>query len=272
MTIVDFVRILEVKRYSPRTIGTYASFLKTAEGQLKKPLSEVKDRELFDYVHSITKQKKLAYATQKQLVSALKLYYSELSGRKPALDLLLPKNMPAKLPVVLSQAEVNALLDAIDNLKHHCMVATLYSAGLRVSELLALRVNDIDSSRMVIEVRSGKGNKDRYLALSNRLLPLLRRYYLSYKPKAFLFEGQKGGQYSAASVNQVIKKSLKKAGIAKHATAHSLRHSYATHLLENGTDIRIIQQLLGHNDIKTTMVYTHVASPKLAAVPSPLDI
>ena len=245
--------------------------LRQAEGYFSKELCTVTEDELFKYVYHLIRHKELAWSTQKQLISALKLYYKEVCNESVHLDAILPARKPFKIPEVLSQQEVKRLLNGIENLKHRCILATMYSAGLRVGELLALRVADIDSDRMVIAVRGGKGDKDRYLPLAQNLLSLLRAYYKKYKPQDLLFEGQKGGQYSATSVNQILKKGLNRAGIKKNLSSHNLRHSYATHLLENGTDIRVIQELLGHNNIKTTMIYTHIAKPSLLNVTSPLD-
>ena len=151
------------------------------------------------------------------------------------------------------------------------MIALTYSSGLRIGELIDLKIKDIDSSRMIIHIKSAKGNKDRIIPLSEKLLVMLRIYYKEYNPKEYLFEGQKGGKYSTSSFGKLLKRAALKAKINKHITAHTLRHSYATHLLENGTDIRVIQKLLGHNSIKTTMLYTQVSTPTLLNVTSPFD-
>ncbi len=148
----------------------------------------------------------------------------------------------------------------------------LYSAGLRLGEVIELKVKDIDSKRMVIRITTAKGKKDRYVMLSNKLLSLLRDYYKEYRPKDYLFEGQKGDKYSARSIQAILKQALKKAKVTKKASVHTLRHSFATHLLESGTDIRIIQQLLGHNSIKTTQIYTQVSISKITEIKSPLDL
>ncbi len=272
MSIVDFGKILEVKRYSANTIKTYTTFLGQVERYFKRPLHSISEDELFRYVYKLIRHKRASCSTQKQLINALKLYYREMCKETINLDAILPDRKPFKIPEVLSQDEVGKLLTAIKNIKHRCIMATIYSAGLRVGELIELRVKDIDSARMLVAVRGGKGNKDRYLPLSQKLLVMLREYYRQFQPINFLFEGQKGGRYSATSVNQILKAGLKKVGIAKKLSSHNLRHSYATHLLENGVDIRVIQELLGHNSIKTTMIYTHIAKPSLLNVVSPLDL
>jgi len=163
------------------------------------------------------------------------------------------------------------MIHVLTNIKHKCIVSLLYSSGLRRSELIDLRLEDIDSARMMIHVRGAKGGKDRYTILSERSLTSLRLYYKEYKPKQFVFESPDGGQYSAASIRNVIAKAAKLARIRMRVTPHILRHSFATHLLESGIDIRYIQTLLGHNSSKTTEIYTHVAQYKLQGIKSPLD-
>ena len=177
-----------------------------------------------------------------------------------------------KLPVVCSKEEVLRIIAATNNLKHRCMISLLYSAGLRKNELLQLRITDINSNDKRIHVRGGKGKKDRYTLLSKTLLSDLRQYYKLYRPKDYLFEGKFGGQYTATSLGKVVKNTAKKAGIAKRVTPHTLRHSFATHLLESGVDIRYIQALLGHNSLKTTEIYTFVATKHLETIQNPLDI
>ena len=175
------------------------------------------------------------------------------------------------LPEVLSEEEVMRLLDAVNNLKHKCILMTIYSAGLRLSEVVGLRLQDIDSKRMKIFVKGAKGKKDRYTVLSRNLLHYLRAYYKKDKPKKWLFEGIMGGQYSMTTVRTIMHEAVDRAGIRKHATVHTLRHSFATHMLENGTDLRYIQSLLGHNSSKTTEIYTHITTKGLDRLVSPLD-
>lgn len=163
------------------------------------------------------------------------------------------------------------MIDKAPNIKHKCVLALLYSSGLRKSELLNLELKDIDSKRMLIQVRKGKGNKDRNTLLSENLLIDLRKYFLEWNPRKYLFEGQKGGMYSGKSIENIVKKAAKNAGVLKNVTPHTLRHSFATHLLEAGTNLRYIQSLLGHNSSRTTEIYTKVASSHLKAIKSPLD-
>ncbi|MFV0566527.1 MAG: tyrosine-type recombinase/integrase [Flavobacteriaceae bacterium] len=176
-----------------------------------------------------------------------------------------------KLPVVLSTDEVKQLLNANRNLKHKTLLCLIYSAGLRIGEAINLKASDIDSKRMLIFIRSAKGKKDRYTILSESFLTMLRDYYRTYRPKDYLFEGQDGGQYTASSAQKILKRAAWRIGLKKPITLHSLRHSFATHLLENGTDIRYIQTLLGHNSPKTTMIYTHVTEPSLRKIKNPFD-
>lgn len=163
------------------------------------------------------------------------------------------------------------MLNSIQNIKHKAILLLIYSAGLRLSEVIEMKLTDIDSKRMLIRIAQSKGKKDRYIMLSNKLLIILREYYKEYRPKEYLFEGQKGGKYSARSVQAIFKEALIKSNINKKASVHILRHSFATHLLEAGTDIRMIQQLLGHCSIKTTQIYTQVSSSNIAKVISPYD-
>lgn len=172
---------------------------------------------------------------------------------------------------MLSKEEVLAIIRHTNNIKHQCIVSLLYSAGLRRGELLNLKLTDVDSERMLIRVENGKGGKDRYTLLSKMLLQDLRQYYRIWKPKEYLFEGQSGGKYSGRSVGQLLAQAAQRAGIRKRVTPHMLRHSFATHLLENGTDLRYIQSLLGHSSSKTTEIYTHVAVNSFKSIKNPLD-
>jgi site-specific recombinase XerD len=171
----------------------------------------------------------------------------------------------------LSKEEVSLLIKTIDNIKHKSIIMLAYSGGLRLSELLNLRLNDIDYNRGVIRINAGKGKKDRITLLSKNFLLVLQEYLQIYQPKEYLFEGANGGKYSAASVQKTMRRAVAKAGIKKNATLHSLRHSFATHLLEQGTDLRYIQQLLGHESIKTTEIYTHITNKGLDKIENPLD-
>lgn len=206
-----------------------------------------------------------------QAINAIKFYYEvvlEMPNRFYAVE---RPRAEEKLPEILAKEEVLKIIEHTNNIKHRCIVSLLYSAGLRRGEVLNLKVRDIDSKRMVIKVSSGKGNKDRYTILSEKLLVDLRKYFLEWRPKEHLFEGPKGGKYSAESVVKIVKEASKKAGIQKKVTPHMLRHTFATHLLEGGTDLRYIQVLLGHKSTKTTEIYTHVATNIFFKIKNPLD-
>ena len=178
---------------------------------------------------------------------------------------------PFKLPSVLSLEDVESLLNSLENIKHKTMLALIYSVGLRRSELLNMTVKDLDSKRMMITIRGGKGNKDRVVPFSATILELLREYYKKHTPKTYLFEGQTGDRYSETSLQEIFHQAKSKAKINKNATLHTLRHSYATHLLEGGTNLRYIQEILGHKSPKTTQIYTHVSNEGIGRVASPIE-
>lgn len=198
-------------------------------------------------------------------------YYEKVLGGRRKFYFIERPQKERRLPVVLSEEEVVRLFEVTENLKHKCLLMLVYSAGLRISEALNLRIKDIDSQRMQVQVRNAKGGKDRHSLLSESLLPELREYFQLYQPKDYLFEGESGGAYSGRSAQSVLRQAVRKAKIRKRVTLHTLRHSFATHLLEKGTDLRYIQTLLGHNRSKTTEIYTHVSSKALGEIKSPLD-
>lgn len=268
----DYKKLLTIKRYSYRTIKAYSNALKDFLSYFPNMEAENINPDLIEnYINSLVYQKNISQAYQKILVGAIKLFYNELLRKNYKLNYLYPNRPERKLPVILDKTEVQLLLNSVENLKHKAILSMIYSAGLRLNEAIEMKVSDIDSSRMLIKIVKGKGKKDRYVMLSEKLLLLLREYYKEYKPKEYLFEGQKGGKYSTRSVQAIFKVALRKANIPKKASVHTLRHSFATHLLESGTDIRIIQQLLGHNSIKTTQIYTQVSNSNISKVKSPLD-
>ncbi|MBU6324245.1 MAG: tyrosine-type recombinase/integrase [Bacteroidetes bacterium] len=260
------------KRYSDNTLRVYTdaldSFLRFISG---KALTDLRQEDLIAYNNQYILARKLSSAYQNQVVNALKLFLrvNELA-QWPAESLPRPRG-EKKLPNVLSKQEVKRVLEALPNLKHRMMLSLIYACGLRRGELLNLQLSDIQSDRGLLLIRQAKGKKDRMVPLSNKLLESLRQYYVQYRPKRYLFEGQDGGQYSEKSIQLVFKQAVTKAGIAKPATLHWLRHSYATHLLESGTDLRYIQELLGHNSSRTTEIYTHVSEKNLQAIRSPFD-
>ena len=236
-----------------------------------KDITAISNDDLIDFNNNYILKNNFSSSFQNQVVNAVKLYFSAIQHKKIDVELIHRTRREKVLPNVLSKEEVKAILDAPYNLKHRAMLAMIYSCGLRRGELLSLTKFDIDSKRMVVIIRMAKGKKDRIVPLSPKILNLLRDYYKSYNPKEFLFEGQSGGKYSEKSLENVFKQSLFKARNKKPVTLHWLRHSYATHLLESGTDLRYIQDLLGHKSSKTTEIYTHVSTKNIQNIRSPFD-
>ncbi len=275
MAIIEvnkFSKLLNIKRYSKSTIAQYTSILRLYAVAFDiKDWKKLTDKDILNNAYLFITKKRLSYSSQKQFLSALYLFYKEMFNRILNLDALRPRKKPEYHPPVLSKKEVERLLNLTKNIKHRAMLSTIYALGLRSSELINLKIENIDSERNMVYIINAKGQKDRGVMFPNRLKTLLRAYYLEYKPKVYLFEGQKGGAYSARSLQVVMKQACKRANIKKKATAHTLRHSFATHLLENGTDIRIIQELLGHKSIKTTQIYLHISKATLKNVKSPFD-
>jgi integrase/recombinase XerD len=199
------------------------------------------------------------------------LFYGYCKGCKLDIEKVVYPKKDLKLPKVVSVQDIKMMIESCTNLKHKTMLMTLYGTGMRIGELLNLKIKDVDSKQGVINILSGKGRKDREVPLTSLLLKQLRRYYKTYRPKIYIFEGQYGGQYSAVSFHQVIKEACKKAGVKKNVSAHTFRHSYATHMLEMGIDLRYIQTLLGHKSTKTTEIYTHVSMAKMLQLKNPLE-
>lgn len=211
------------------------------------------------------------YSMMKQVLASVRFLYVEVLNQHINFNFNIKMKKPSRIPVVLSAEEVQRFLNSFSNLKHKAIFTLLYSAGLRVGELLGLKIRDIDSDRMQIRIHQGKGKKDRYSVLSEKVLALLREYAKEFCPKDYLFEGQVGGKYSASSIQALMRKHKQLCNIKKKATPHTLRHSFATHLLDNGTDTRFIQELLGHKHISTTQIYTHVSKRSMKDVKSPID-
>lgn len=273
VTIDRFCKLLEIKAYSQNTIDSYKTHLVTFSNLFQfSDWSELSDKDLLNNAYLQITKKNMAFNTQNQCLSALNLFYKEMFSREVRFQSLSVKRRPDHMPAVLSLIEIKSMLNRTSNIKHKAIIASIYALGLRSSELLNLKIADIDGSRNVVYIKNGKGKKDRIVMLSPKLKLQLREYFKKYQPKVFLFEGQKGGKYTQSSIQQVVKQAAKRANIRKAITAHTLRHSFATHLLENGTDIRIIQKLLGHKDIKTTQIYTRVSSAAIEKIKSPLDL
>ncbi|HPX06420.1 MAG TPA: tyrosine-type recombinase/integrase [Tenuifilaceae bacterium] len=264
---------LQHRRYSESSIKSYVSLAeKFLEHMGNKPVNELTNDDVVNYVYNHIVGKGYSFAHQNQTVSALKLFFSEVVKSKIEIDKIRRPRPEHKLPNVLSKEEVKRILAAPQNIKHRTMLSLIYACGLRRSELLELKPNSIDSKRNLLIIRQSKGNKDRIVPLSEKTIIMLRNYYKMYKPKEWLFEGQVAGeQYTATSLQKVLKHAVEQAGIRKPVTLHWLRHSYATHLLESGTDLRYIQEILGHKSSKTTEIYTHVSTQSIQKIKSPFD-
>ncbi|MCE1201752.1 MAG: site-specific integrase [Bacteroidia bacterium] len=269
----DFDRWLRHKRYSASTIKTYTGSLQSFLRWLgERSADSVGRDEVVAYVNEHIIANKLSFSYQNQVINSLKLFYGQVLYSRLDVGTLERPRREHKLPNVLSKAEVKAILEAPTNLKHRTMLSLIYACGLRRSELLNLKPQDVDSRRHLLIIRNAKGRKDRVVPISDKLIAMLRDYYKAYKPELWLFEGQKAGvPYSEESLAMVLKKALQLCKISKPVTLHWLRHSYATHLLEGGTDLRYIQELLGHKSSKTTEIYTHVSQKSLQQIRSPFD-
>jgi site-specific recombinase XerD len=267
-----YLQKLELKQYSINTAKTYISLFErfiNAHNTLK--LDEISEENIRTYLQ-IEIQNGRSGSYINQMVNCIKFYYEIVLGMPNRFYNIERPRTKKTLPKVISLEEVNALIEVTNNIKHKCIVSLLYGSGLRRAELLNLKLTDIDSKRMVIEVRNGKGGKDRLTILSDSVLKDLRTYFKQWKPKSYLFEGKVGSPYSGTSVGKIVKNAGQKAGIKKTVTPHMLRHSFATHLLENGTDLRYIQVLLGHNSTRTTEIYTHVAVNNIKTIKSPIEL
>ncbi len=265
-------RKLEVARYSANTIETYLNATKLFFQHFpKKEPKNIGAGDIEGYQHELASVRKVSNSYLNQVVNAVRYYYKDVLGDAYRVKFIERPRGERKLPKVLSEQEVAAILRAPTNLKHRCILMLIYSAGLRLGELIALERTDIIPERKQVLIRGGKGSKDRVSLLSNKVLSQLDQYLDAYRPKRYLFEGQSGEMYSAASVQKVFKDARARAGITAPASVHTLRHSFATHLLEKGTDLRYIQTLLGHSSSKTTEIYTHVSTKALGNIRSPLD-
>lgn len=271
--IQKFTQWLISKRYSSSTIKTYTEALKSfLVFYREKSISEITNEDVIIYNNEFIINNNLSASYQNQIVNAIKLYFKTVRETKIDIEKIHRPKRPKILPNVLSKEEIKLILNAHSNIKHKTMLSMIYSCGLRRGELLNLKPLDIDSKRGIVIIRQAKGKKDRIVPLSNKILIMLREYYSAYKPTKWLFEGQTPGTlYSEKSLQSVLKQALEKTKIAKPVSLHWLRHSYATHLLESGTDLRYIQELLGHSSSKTTEIYTHVSTKSLQQIKSPFD-
>ena len=267
-----YIDDLRLKNFSPKTIKVYVHAVAKFARHFGRSPDLLSPEDVREYlVHLL--ERGLARSTCVVVRNALRHLYTDTLGRADVFEKLPRPKRETKLPVVLSREEVHRLFCTVTNLKQKALFMVAYDAGLRLSEIIHLRLEDIDSERMVIRVRQGKGKKDRYARLTPGLLKLLREYWTVYRPKALLFPGATPDKvYDLATPGHLLKKVCRKAGITKRVSMHTLRHSFATHLLEAGTNLRVIQQLLGHDKIQTTSLYTHISLEELREAPSTMDM
>jgi site-specific recombinase XerD len=268
--VLKLMEQLMLQRYSHNTIRTYRQvffqYLMETENSLANPETD----QIRNYIMKQIKQQKWGESTQNTFINALAFFYRKVSRQEIDLRNLRPRE-PKSLPNVLSEEEVVKILHSCENAKHKTILMLIYSAGLRLSELISIRKDDLHFASNKIFVKSGKGKKDRYSLLSEKMKQQLQVYIGEYRPRYWLFEGQTEEQYSVRSVQAILRRAVEKSGVNPFATVHTLRHSFATHLLERGTDIRYIQEILGHNSVKTTEIYTHITKKGGEQIKSPLD-
>ena len=273
---IEFLEFMQLNNYSQNTFVTYHNlvlrFLNSFEGKSIVQINELGVSEVDSY-HKVWMQRSApSSALINQSVNSIKLYYKACGGRDVELDNVQRPKRNKNLPSIYSKREIQLIISCIANLKHKTMILLTYSAGLRISELLNLRVEDILVDRKMVFVRKSKGRKDRYSTLADSAILMLEKYIIKEKPEDYLFEGQYGGQYSSTSIRKVLHAAKRRAGVKTAGSVHTLRHSFATHLLENGTDLRYIQELLGHKSSKTTEIYTHVSMLNISKITSPGDL
>ncbi len=269
----EYERFLHAKRYSEKTIASYMKHVHTFFQFLNNTKPEdVNIKDIYRYVNDSIIERNLSESYQNQAINAIKGFYKTIYNKNFKIEEIQRPKKSKKLPTVLSKEEIRKLFDRIKNLKHRTILMLIYSGGLRISEVVNLKLTDIDKNRKIIHIMGAKGKKDRIVGLSDKILHNLREYYKVYRPTVYLFEStQEGNKYSTRSIQNFFNKAKRDAGINENATVHTLRHSYATHLLEAGVDLRIIQELLGHKSSKTTEIYTHVSTRTIQSIKSPFD-
>ncbi|WP_425638218.1 tyrosine-type recombinase/integrase [Algoriphagus yeomjeoni] len=273
----SYLEKLQERRYSPSTARAYIPLFEEFINHFSAlEIDQLGEKEIMEFSRYLVTERRVSSSYQNQAINAIKFYFEKVKGGERKFYHVDRPLREKTLPVVCSEEEIIAILNATKNLKHKAIVMTIYSAGLRVSELIDLRISDIDSQRMQIFIKQAKAKKDRYTLLSKRTLEILREYIKRERPVYYLFEGQGSTKanpikYSSSSIESIVKAAVSKTKIRKKVTPHTLRHSFATHLLENGTDLRYIQSLLGHESPKTTQVYTHITTKGFDQIQSPLD-
>ncbi len=272
LEVEKFHNYMVAKDYSRNTINAYINLIEVYLSYFAdQNFQELTNDDVMLFMREYVHERNYSTTYKRQMMSAIKLFYRNRLSTDLELDKLPKIQASHSLPKVLSKKEIEKTLQAASNLKHKTILSLMYSAGLRLNEVLQLKPEDIDGQRNMIWVRNGKGKKDRRIKLSSKMLEMLRKYYKVYRPVEFLFEGPAGQRYSSSSVAKILKKYAAKANIKRTVTCHMLRHSYATHLLESGVDLRYIQELLGHKSSKTTEIYTYVSSESIEKIDSPID-
>jgi integrase/recombinase XerD len=263
---------MRIRNYSERTVSTYLSLVTGFLKHVRKNPEEVSINDLKEYIYYRLRNDNISVSTINQTLSAWRIVCIHILGKPWEGCRITRPRRSKKLPEVLSQEEAHVLINTPKNFKHRTILYLMYSTGMRKSELLALKICHIDSSRMVINIRQGKGNKDRYVVLHPKTLQMLRYYYRCFRPKDYLFEGSgKTGAYSSSSLTKIVKRAAKNAGVTKNISVHTLRHCFATHMLEKGANLKVIQQLMGHNSLRTTSIYLSLANIEKSTLPNPLD-
>ena len=265
------LKLIEM-RYSKTTIRNYCGmFEEFINYHQSLDINTIDETQIIKYLRYLVIERKISTSYQNQAINAIKFYYEKVLGEKRKIYSIEKLRKEKALPTVLSTEEIVKLFKSIDNLKHKCMLMLAYSSGLRLGEVVRLKLIDIDRERMQIRIVQGKGKKERYTKLSEKYLKIFDEYLENYNPKEFAFEGATDAEYSPTSIQNIIKEAVRRAGIQKHTTIHTLRHTYATHSLENGIDIRYIQEMLGHYNAHTTPNYTNITIKAMKNIKSPLD-
>lgn len=264
---------MQLMNYSTRTIESYLSSITNLSKFFNLSPDHLTIPQIKEYLHHCIEEKNCSISFINQTISAIKILYEKVLERNwEGINISRPRK-EVKLPVILTQQEIGRLLTVTTNLKHKSILALTYSTGMRLNEVRLMKPSDIDSGRSQVKVSNGKGNKQRYTIISDKVIVLLRDYYKKYRPSKYLFEGQRPGiPLDPNTIRYAFNKSIEKAGIKKSVTFHSLRHSFATHLLEQGINLKLIQRLLGHHSLKTTMVYLHVANTDVDKIANPMDL
>ncbi len=270
--LFELEKRLTLKAYSRSTITTYKNMLTVFFSKfMNYDLKQITKEQIEGFVYQLIKENNISESYQNQMINAIKAYYEHVLGLPRAFYEIERPKKSVNIPNVLSEEEVLKIIQSPNNIKHKAILSTIYSAGLRISELINLRINDINSKDGYIFIKGAKGKKDRKTILSEHLVMMLRNYYVKFKPSYWLFEGQTGGKYSVTSVRNVFRRAVKKTNSNPWATVHTLRHSFATHCIQNGVNMRHIQNMLGHSSPKTTEIYTKTIEINNRIIKSPLD-